>query len=75
MALLEELPGQQGSSNMSGNVAYVPQESWVFAGTVRDNILFGTNYDQMKYDDVVKACSLKTVSENYDHMNGRLLFF
>ena len=63
MALLEELPGQQGSSNMSGNVAYVPQESWVFAGTVRDNILFGTDYNQTKYDDVVKACSLKTVSE------------
>ena len=72
MALLEELPGQQGSSNMSGNVAYVPQESWVFAGTVRDNILFGTDYNQAKYDDVVKACSLKTVSENYDNMNGCL---
>ena len=63
MALLEELPGSRGSTRMSGKVAFVPQESWVFSGTVRDNILFGEKYKNDRYEETVKACSLKTVSQ------------
>jgi len=34
------------------------QESWLQQLTVRENILFGREYDQEKYDRVIKACAL-----------------
>ncbi|KAK4764126.1 hypothetical protein SAY87_013564 [Trapa incisa] len=41
-AMLGELPSMEDSSvTIRGRVAYVPQVSWIFNATVRDNILFG----------------------------------
>ena len=33
----------------TGGVAYAAQESWVQNETIRDNILFGTPYDEERY--------------------------
>ncbi len=35
------------------------QVPWVVAGTVRDNILFGSAYDSAWYKRVVRACALE----------------
>ena len=35
---------------MKGEIAYVPQQAWIFHGTVRDNITFGMPFDQKKFD-------------------------
>ena len=32
-----------------GGVAYAAQESWVQSTTIRENILFGTPYDEERY--------------------------
>lgn len=32
-----------------GGVAYAAQESWVQNATIRDNILFGSPYDEERY--------------------------
>ena len=44
---------------MRGRVAYVPQQPWVFNATVRDNILFGEEYDEAKFQEVVDICCLQ----------------
>ena len=62
MTLLGELKPYKGKSQLIGQVAYVPQESWVFSGTIKDNILFGEECNAERYEQTVKACSLKTVS-------------
>ena len=36
----------------------MPQTSWVYSGTVRQNILFGQPYDEPRYLSVVEACCL-----------------
>lgn len=57
-ALLRELPVESGVININGTMSYASQEPWVFAGTVRQNILFGMEYEKERYDAVIKACAL-----------------
>ncbi|XP_017887469.1 multidrug resistance-associated protein 4-like isoform X2 [Ceratina calcarata] len=57
--ILKELPTATGSIEINGKIAYAGQEPWLFAGSVRQNILFGRPMDQFRYDRVVKACQLK----------------
>ena len=47
-----------GQSNVSGKIAIVTQQSWIFTGTVRDNILMGSDFDMVWYSSVVEVCAL-----------------
>ena len=38
-----------------GGVAYAAQESWVQNETIRDNILFGSPYDEERYEKGVRT--------------------
>ncbi|KAF8816580.1 P-loop containing nucleoside triphosphate hydrolase protein [Phlegmacium glaucopus] len=42
-----------------GGVAYAAQESWVQNETIRDNILFGSAYDEVRYRKVLHQCALE----------------
>lgn len=62
MALLGELKCVMGGSNIKSQfseIAYVPQQVWLMNATVRDNILFGLDYDQEKYQRVLRYCALE----------------
>ncbi|XP_055378030.1 ATP-binding cassette sub-family C member 4-like [Condylostylus longicornis] len=56
--ILEELPLLKGALEVNGKVSYATQEPWVFAATVRQNILFGQDMEKSRYDAVVKSCAL-----------------
>ncbi|XP_034936721.1 LOW QUALITY PROTEIN: multidrug resistance-associated protein 4-like [Chelonus insularis] len=71
--LLKELPISSGAirffrntesglellKNNSGiKISYASQDPWLFSGTVRENILFGEEYDSKRYRKVTKVCSL-----------------
>ncbi|KAJ3693573.1 hypothetical protein LUZ60_009053 [Juncus effusus] len=61
-AMLGELPAVPGSDTsvvVRGTVAYVPQVSWIFNATVRDNILFGSPYDPYRYEKSIEVTSLQ----------------
>ncbi|XP_036071587.1 multidrug resistance-associated protein 4 isoform X2 [Oryzias melastigma] len=58
-SILGELPAEKGVLKVKGQMTYAAQQPWVFPGTIRSNILFGKEFDQQKYDRVVKACALK----------------
>ncbi|XP_032908320.1 ATP-binding cassette sub-family C member 4 [Catharus ustulatus] len=58
-AVLGELPKDSGLINVTGRIAYVSQQPWVFSGTVRSNILFDKEYEKEKYENVLKVCALK----------------
>ncbi|KAJ6326174.1 hypothetical protein OIU78_013303 [Salix suchowensis] len=57
-AILGEMMLIHGSVHSSGSVAYVPQVPWIMSGTIRDNILFGKNYDSRRYSDTIQGCAL-----------------
>ncbi|XP_030491896.2 ABC transporter C family member 13 isoform X1 [Cannabis sativa] len=47
-----------GSIQSRGSIAYVPQVPWIQSGTIRDNILFGKDYNRKRYSDTLWACAL-----------------
>ncbi|KAI8125131.1 Multidrug resistance-associated protein 1 [Lucilia cuprina] len=44
---------------ISGSIAYVPQQAWIQNATLRENILFGKEYDRKRYNRVIDACALR----------------
>nr|XP_027190431.1 ABC transporter C family member 12-like isoform X3 [Cicer arietinum] len=59
-AMLEELPLiSDGNATIRGTVAYVPQISWIFNATVRENILFGSKFDHNRYWKAIDVTSLE----------------
>ena len=62
MATMNELFIKSGNIELNGIIGYAAQQAWVFSGTVRQNIIFGRDYDKTLYEKVVYACALKPVS-------------
>ncbi|KAK7331399.1 hypothetical protein VNO77_25623 [Canavalia gladiata] len=59
-AMLGELPPMVDSTVvMRGTVAYVPQVSWIFNATVRDNVLFGSVFDPTRYQRAIAVTELQ----------------
>ena len=58
LAIAGEVPDQNWAITFKGTVVYVPQIAWVFSGTIRENILFGEQYEESKYTRVIEACAL-----------------
>lgn len=54
------MPIYSGDVLINGDISYGSQESWLFSGTIRNNILFGLAYDKLRYQDTVKCCALLT---------------
>lgn len=52
-AILRELPLKSGNIEISGTISYASQEPWLFAGSVRQNILFGLPMDRERYRQVI----------------------
>ncbi|KAK9869558.1 hypothetical protein WA026_003311 [Henosepilachna vigintioctopunctata] len=62
-SLLETILGElhivTGEKIVKGVISYASQEPWVFAASVRQNILFGSDYNKKRYNEVVRVCSLE----------------
>ncbi len=65
MSLLKELPLKSGTINVTGEIAYASQEPWAFNASVRENILFGKEYDEKKYNEIVRVCVGKWSIKNF----------
>uniref|UniRef100_A0AAR2KNE5 Cystic fibrosis transmembrane conductance regulator n=1 Tax=Pygocentrus nattereri TaxID=42514 RepID=A0AAR2KNE5_PYGNA len=59
MTILGELVPSSGRIRHSGRVSFSSQTAWIMPGTIRDNIVFGLTYDEIRYTSVVKSCQLE----------------
>ena len=57
--ILKELPLMSGDLEVNGTVSYAAQQSWVFEGSVRNNIIFTEPFDEERYKEVTRVCSLE----------------
>ncbi|CAN1254227.1 ABC transporter C family member 10 [Linum perenne] len=57
-AVLGEVPRINGTVNVHGKIAYVSQTAWIQTATIRDNILFGSVMEPVRYREVLKRCCL-----------------
>ena len=61
---MHELKVIEGRVRTNGSKAYVEQEPFVMSGSLKENILLGSEYDEAKFKKVVEACCLDHDIEN-----------
>ena len=58
-ATLGEMIKLEGSVNVLGSRAFVPQQAWIQNLTLKDNVLFGNELNEERYKQVLAACALE----------------
>ncbi|KAG0259136.1 Multidrug resistance-associated protein 1 [Actinomortierella ambigua] len=51
--------GAKPKLKMFGNSSYVPQEAWLINVNLRENIVFGKEFDRKRYETIIKVCALE----------------
>ncbi|XP_037030669.1 multidrug resistance-associated protein 4-like [Bradysia coprophila] len=71
--ILGELELDEGSLIVNGSISYAPQEPWLFEGTIRQNILFNSDYNEKRYKEVLKVCALQRDLELFPHGDATIV--
>ena len=71
--ILGELPLESGTINVNGKLAYISQEPWIFASSIRQNILFGQPMNKSRYDKVIKVCQLERDFSLFAHKDQTII--
>jgi ATP-binding cassette, subfamily B, multidrug efflux pump len=50
-------------TSLRDNIAYAPQESFLFSGTIKENIIMGKNIPDNRLDTILLACMLQKTIE------------
>ncbi|XP_064101349.1 multidrug resistance-associated protein 1-like [Macrobrachium nipponense] len=58
-ALLGEMQMENGRVIVNGKIAYVSQQAWLQNASLKENILWGEDFDVAKYQRVIEACALQ----------------
>ncbi|XP_025915458.1 multidrug resistance-associated protein 9 [Apteryx rowi] len=66
-AILGQMNLCDGTVAVDGTLAYVSQQAFIFHGNVRENILFGEEYNEQRYNYAVNVCSLGSDMEILPH--------
>ena len=69
-ALVGEMRKTGGSVLIGGTVGYCSQTAWIQNATVKNNILFGREFDAIKYNAVIQACALLSDFEMLPNGDG-----
>jgi ATP-binding cassette subfamily C (CFTR/MRP) protein 4 len=71
--ILKEVEPTKGLVDVEGKLSYSAQEAWIFSASVRQNILFGQEMDQDKYQKVIRVCALEDNLSLFPHGDQTLV--
>ena len=57
-AIVNEIVQTHGRVLKNGSIALIPQEAFMINDTIKNNILFGKEYDAERYSEVLRICQL-----------------
>jgi ATP-binding cassette subfamily C (CFTR/MRP) protein 1 len=58
-ALAGDMRRTAGQVTMGANRAFCPQYAWIQNATLKENVVFGQDYDPVWYEKVIDACALR----------------
>ena len=64
---MNELEITQGDLKLNGTISYVEQEPFIISETVKNNILFGNQYNYDKLNRVIDLCCLTEDIQQLKH--------
>ncbi|KAM4699734.1 ATP-binding cassette sub-family C member 5-like [Discoglossus pictus] len=67
LSVLGQMTLLEGTVSVSGTIAYSAQQAWIFNASLRENILFGKEYNEKIYQDTLEACCLYPDIESLPH--------
>ncbi|KAI1083391.1 ABC transporter [Whalleya microplaca] len=70
MSILGETIKEEGSVTCPKDIAYASQSPWLQNETIRDNILFNSDFEQVRYDRVINACGLPIDFNEFPERDG-----
>ncbi|KAH8258579.1 hypothetical protein KR038_011973, partial [Drosophila bunnanda] len=70
VANLQCIDGEVCVQELTTGFGYVPQSPWLQRGTIRDNIVWGAQFDEQWYKTVLHACALE---EDLQILGGDLI--
>ena len=54
-------------------MGYAAQDPWLFDGTVRQNILFGNEYDDQMYNDTIQLCNMEQDIASFENGSNEMV--
>ena len=58
-AIIGEMERKSGQVRVGGKIAYASQQAWIVNARLRDNVTFGQEFDESRWEAAVDACCLR----------------
>ena len=58
---------------MKGRLTYASQDPWVFNGSIKQNILFGHDFDASRYNRTIQLCCMNEDVAAFQHGNDEVV--
>ena len=71
--LLGELPMYTGKIDINGEISYASQDPWIFDGSLKQNILFGKEFDTKRYNDTIKLCCMEHDLSSFENGSNEII--
>ncbi|KAL4449108.1 hypothetical protein ABPG74_021100 [Tetrahymena malaccensis] len=72
-AIQEKLTNFEKKIIVNGRTGYVSQNHWLQNKTIKENILFGKEYDPVWYDQCVESCDLKVDFNTFSKKDEKVI--
>lgn len=71
--ILGEFPIIGGEMEVVGTMSYAPEDPWLFPGTIKQNIIFGEDYDSHRYQEVLRVCALTYDINRFEQLDNTVV--